>query len=93
MNMASIKRLSIATALVAGLTLSTAASAEPRWSEDAAIGAGLAVGPTAAPYDGYYDYASGPLYPALYYDMTPGWANGWNGQPYPPGCGAGRPHC
>lgn len=99
MVITSIRSVSTAAALIAGLAFATAASAEPRWGEGAPIGTGLAVGAdvaaatAASPYYGYYDYAPSPFYSTPAYDLTPGWWNGWYGQPYPPGCGAGRPHC
>jgi hypothetical protein len=61
----------------------------------AAVGAGAAAA-TSAPYYGTYDYAPGY---AGYYDYAPAraagaaWGPSWWEQPYPPGCGAGRPHC
>jgi hypothetical protein len=98
--------LALAAALSLGTV--TAGSAAPRWGAGAAIGAGVAgfaLGAAAAtaaspyyygydgyygPYDGYYDYAPGPVvapqtyYGAPYWSVTPA---------FPPGCGAGKPHC
>jgi len=100
MAISFLRHCAVATALAGALSLASvsAGSAAPRWGAGAAIGAGIAgfaVGAAAAGaapyygYDGYYDYAPGPYYydygtTAPYYIVRPA---------FPPGCGAGRPHC
>jgi hypothetical protein len=91
-----------ATALTAVLSLATAAisSAAPHGgaSETPNSAAGFAA-TSAQPFEdyGYYDYVPGSLAApgaasaAPYYENAIGADWGWSA--FPPGCGAGRPHC
>jgi hypothetical protein len=99
-----IKCHAIVLGVSAALSLAavTAASAAP-WSVDAddAAGLGIVVAPgpmpAPAPYEGYSAYAPTPYAPA-YYDYYNGAYYGDDDavlarRAFPPGCGAGEPHC
>jgi hypothetical protein len=95
-----IKCYAIALGVSAALSLAavTAVSAAP-WSasDDAGPGVAVAPGPTPAPYDGYSAYGPTPYAPA-YYDYYNGAYYGDDDavlarRAFPPGCGAGEPHC
>jgi hypothetical protein len=69
---------------LAAALLATVGSASAAWQWD-----GAAVGP----YGAYYDYAAGPSVSSPYYDFY-GSDDYILARPaFPPGCGAGRPHC
>jgi hypothetical protein len=90
-------------AAIAGVSLAlslatvAAGAAAPRWAADPplAAGAGFAAGAAAAspaPYGGYYDYAPGPM-AWSYYDYYGDDDYVLARRAFPPGCGAGKPHC
>ena len=94
-----IKCHAIALGVSAALSLAavTAAAAAP-WSADddaAAPGIAVAPGPAPAPYQGAY--APTPYAPAYYDYYNGAYYNDDDAilarRAFPPGCGAGEPHC
>jgi hypothetical protein len=77
------------------LAVATAAAAAP-WSAGADEGTGAFAAGTpavAAPNDGYSAYGEGPGYAPSYYDYYGGDDTVLARPAFPPGCGAGAPHC
>jgi hypothetical protein len=82
----------VSLALALSITAISNASAAPQWGDDG-FAAGPAPSDAIGPSGGYYDYAAGPFASPPYYNYY-GSDDYILARPaFPPGCGAGRPHC
>jgi len=72
----------VGASLALSLTTVNGASAAPAW-----------YGATVGPYGGYYDYAAGPSASPPYYSYRSSDDYILAKPAFPPGCGAGAPHC
>jgi hypothetical protein len=83
--------VALGVSVALSLAVLGATSAAPAIADDAGFAAGAAAVP--APYDGYSAYAPAPAYGPPYYDYYGGDDTVLVRPAFPPGCGAGEPHC